>query len=79
MQAREVLQLFSHYNPYVGYCQGMNTIIAFLLSRGFSCQESFFIFKRVTEELLPCDYYTNMDNVMAYTRIFYEMLHLTHP
>lgn len=45
MQAREVLQLFSHYNPYVGYCQGMNTIIAFLLSRGFSCQESFFYFQ----------------------------------
>lgn len=57
----------------------MNTIIAFLISRGFTCEQSFFIFKRVTEELLPCDYYSNMDNVMAYSRIFYELLNITHP
>ena len=23
-KSREVLQIFCHYNPYVGYCQGMN-------------------------------------------------------
>lgn len=29
--------------------------------------------------MLPPDYYTNMDGVMANTRIFYELLSLTHP
>lgn len=30
-KAREVLTRFAIYNPYIGYCQGMNHIVAFLL------------------------------------------------
>jgi len=49
----------------------MNSIIAFLIDDGFTCEEAFFIFKYITENLLPCDYYNTMDCIMAYMRIFY--------
>lgn len=57
----------------------MNSIIAFLIDDGFSCEEAFFIFKKVTEGLLPTNYYNSMDTIMVYMRIFYEMLNFTHP
>lgn len=78
-KSREVLQIFCHYNPYIGYCQGMNSIAAYIASKGYSCEESFFILKRITEELLPCEFYTNLDSVMSYTRLFFELLGIAHP
>ena len=32
----EVLKNFCRRNPYVGYCQGMNFIVAFFIKMGFS-------------------------------------------
>lgn len=78
-KSREVLQVFCHYNPYIGYCQGMNSIAAYIVSKGYSCEESFFIMKRITEQLLPCEFYTKLDSVMAYTRLFFELLAIVHP
>jgi hypothetical protein len=67
------------YNPFIGYCQGMNTIALFLLELGFAPSEAFFVFKKITEELLPCDFYSSMDSTMALVRLLFEVLHLTHP
>jgi len=37
-QLTETLQAFALYNPYIGYCQGMNTVFLFFLEEGFSQQ-----------------------------------------
>ena len=34
-KAKRVLQAYAIANPYVGYTQGMNFIVAFLLENGF--------------------------------------------
>ena len=31
-EAKNILEAFAKYNPYIGYCQGMNYIAAFLAS-----------------------------------------------
>lgn len=71
IKAEEVLKIFAVYNPYLGYCQGMNLPVAFLIEQGFKNDEAFFILKRITESILPLNYYVNMDCVMAYLRIFF--------
>ena len=74
-----VLQAYAIQNPYIGYTQGMNFMVAFLIQEGLSEEEAFFTFKRTVEDLLPPDYYSNMDGIMADMRILFELLAFTHP
>lgn len=57
----------------------MNNIVLFLFEEGFNAEQSFFILKKITEELLPCDYYSSMDSVYAMIKMFCEVLAQTHP
>ena len=71
MKLTEVLERIAKYNPYIGYCQGMNNIVLFLLEIGWSPAEAFFVFKKITEELLPCDFYASMDSTIAMVRLLF--------
>lgn len=53
--------------------------MAFLVDESFTPEECFFMFRYITECLIPTDYYVSMDCIMAYMRIFYELLAITHP
>ena len=57
----------------------MNTVVLFLLEAGWSPCEAFFVFKKISEELLPCDFYASMDSTMALVRLFFEVLQISHP
>ena len=74
-----ILEKFAVFNPYVGYCQGMNNLVLFFYEEGFDDQSAFFLLKKITQEILPCDYYTTMNTVQAFVKLLCEILTQTHP
>jgi len=74
-----VLEQLAKYNPYIGYCQGLNNIVLFLIEEGFDDKEAFFVMKKITEEIIPCDYYSTMNSVLALVRLLCDTLSWTHP
>ncbi|EPY54079.1 GTPase activating protein [Schizosaccharomyces cryophilus OY26] len=55
---RRVLLAYSLHNPAVGYCQGMNVIVAFFLLIYASEEEVFYLIMSLIENYLPQDYFT---------------------
>lgn len=60
---RRILIAYSMHNPKLGYCQGLNFIVARLL-QFVSEEEAFFLLIKMIQ-LLPEDYYTTMVNSNA--------------
>jgi len=56
---REVLLAYSLRNPSVGYCQGMNLVVANLLLIVPSAEEAFWILASLIESILPQEYFTH--------------------
>jgi hypothetical protein len=56
---RRILCAYSKRNPLIGYCQGMNFIVArigkYMLQQE---EQAFWIFTSLLENILPIDYYT---------------------
>ena len=57
----------------------MNNLALFFIEEGFDDQTIFFLMKKITEEILPCDYYTTMNTVQAFVKLICEILTHTHP
>jgi len=60
---RRVLYAYVMRNPTIGYCQGMNFIVAKLLT----CMDeeaAFWVMTQTVETMLPLDYYSNMLGVL---------------
>ncbi|KAI9840142.1 MAG: hypothetical protein M1838_004203 [Thelocarpon superellum] len=53
----EVLRAYSHRNPNVGYCQGMNLITASLLLIMPTAEDAFWVLTSMIENILPPHYY----------------------
>jgi hypothetical protein len=77
-----ILQVFARRNPYVGYCQGMNFILFFIMTMQFDEEESFWILLSVVEEIVDMGYYTDMlgvaVDIKVVSYIFQEMFPKTH-
>ncbi len=71
--------LFSVRNSAIGYCQGMNFIVNFILEQGFSPEESFWLLSHLLEDLLPMDYFISMGTLMADQIILKHMIALYLP
>ncbi|XP_068737715.1 TBC1 domain family member 2B-like [Montipora capricornis] len=54
---REVLLAYSWHNPDVGYCQGLNRLVAIALLY-LTEEESFWCLVAIVEHLIPKDYYS---------------------
>ena len=65
----KLLFSFARRNPYIGYCQGMNFILNFIITMQFTEEECFWLFVTVLEEIIPFSYYTNMSGVAADIKI----------
>lgn len=63
-QMRRVLVAYSHYNPTLGYCQGLNYIVARML-QFLSEEEAFYLLIKMIA-LVPEDYYTTMVRALVY-------------
>lgn len=64
-----ILFSFARRNPYIGYCQGVNFILNFIITMQFTEEESFWLLASVLEETIPFSYYTNMSGVAADIKI----------
>ncbi|OMJ65642.1 hypothetical protein SteCoe_37858 [Stentor coeruleus] len=79
LQLKEILISYSIRNPNVGYCQGLNFIVALLLSYGFSEEEAFWIFVQIIEKYLPYEYFTSMSGVVLDQKIFDYLFRIKMP
>lgn len=61
---RRVLAAYVLRNPTIGYCQGMNNIVAKLIS-AMDEEDAFWTFCQTIEQILPLDYYSNMLGVLV--------------
>ncbi|GAA5932439.1 uncharacterized protein JCM15063_001226 [Sporobolomyces koalae] len=56
---RNVLVAYSRRNPNIGYCQGMNNLVATLLLTHPAEEDAFWVLVCIVENILPSDYYTS--------------------
>lgn len=79
LQLKEILISYSIRNPNVGYCQGLNFIVALLLSYGFSEEEAFWMFVQIIEKYLPYEYFTSMSGVVLDQKVFDYLFRIKMP
>ena len=79
-QLKNILSAFTVRNVSINYCQGLNTIVAYLLiMTNFKEEESFYLFQILMESILPHDYYLFGIGVEAELNIFTLLLEKYEP
>lgn len=76
---KNILYAFAIRNPYLHYYQGFNKIVAYLLNRGFTEEEAFWILVQLTETVLPLDYYTNFASLVIIKQVLDYLLKYKMP
>ena len=61
---KNLLTAYSRRNSKIGYCQGFNFIAARLLRIFDKEEEAFWIFVQIIENILPCEYYSELVGIM---------------
>ncbi|CAI5723031.1 unnamed protein product [Peronospora effusa] len=74
---RRVLVAYSFYNPNLGYCQGLNYIVARILH--FLGEEEAFYLLIAIIRLVPDDYYTTMLGLAVDQHVFADLVRLQYP
>ena len=79
-QLKNILYAFTVRNVTLNYCQGYNTIASFFLQiTNFKEEESFYLFLRLMEEILPYDYYLFGIGIEAETFILNKLIEEYEP
>lgn len=60
-------------NPTIGYCQGMNNIVAKLIVH-MAEEDAFWTFCCTIEQILPLDYYSNMLGVLVEQQVLEHLM-----
>ena len=68
-----VLIAYSRRNCKIGYCQGFNFIVAKLLQI-FEEEDAFWLFVQIIENILPCEYYSELVVIMGYCSLCLRIL-----
>ena len=71
---KNILLCYSTRNTTVGYCQGMNFLVARLLLIMDDEEKVFWLFVQIMEFLLPLDYYSELLGVMTDTAMINILL-----
>ncbi len=66
---KNILICYSVRNSTVGYCQGMNFIVARILMIIENEEKAFWIFTQIIEYLLPLNYYSELAGVIIDTKL----------
>ena len=73
MMLRNVLICYVKRNPTIGYCQGLNFVVAQLL-RYMNEEEAFWTLSAIIESVLPLDYYLHMIGILVDKKIFTRLM-----
>ena len=80
IQLKNILNAFTVRNATINYCQGFNIIGAlFLQMTNFKEEESFYLFCRLLEEIIPYDYYFFGIGIEAEMEIVIQLLNKFEP
>ncbi|KAL4464472.1 hypothetical protein ABPG72_021165 [Tetrahymena utriculariae] len=72
---KRIFIAYARRNAWIGYCQGLNYIVAKFLRYGISEEESFWLLVQLLENILPLDYYPSMMmGVVCDQKIFEQIL-----
>ena len=74
-----ILYTYAKRNMEMGYCQGINFIVYYLLEMKFSEERAFWILAYLVEHLIPKGYYGNMVPVISDIKLFKHILRLKQP
>jgi len=69
-----ILLAYSRRNQFIGYCQGFNIIVSFILKIINNEEESFWLFVQIIEKILPLNYYSNVLGVLVYSALIEQLL-----
>ena len=69
-----ILIAYSRRNPFLGYCQGFNFIVYFILKIIKKEEEAFWLFVQIIEKILPLNYYSNVLGVLVYSALIEQLL-----
>ena len=77
---RDILYAFAVRNVSINYCQGLNSIVAYILRMtNFKEEESFYLFLTLMENILPYDYYLFGLGVQAELQVINILLEKYEP
>jgi len=71
---KNILIAYSRRNSQIGYCQGFNFIVAKLLKLFEREEDVFWIFVQIIENILPCEYYSELVGIMSDCSLCLELL-----
>ena len=71
---KNILIAYSRRNSQIGYCQGFNFIVAKLLKLFEKEEDVFWIFVQIIENILPCEYYSELVGIMSDCSLCLELL-----
>ena len=69
-----ILIAYSRRSQFIGYCQGFNFIVSFILKIINNEEESFWLFVQIIEKILPLNYYSNVLGVLVYSALIEQLL-----
>ena len=79
-QLRDILYAFTVRNVSINYCQGLNSIVSYFLQMtNFKEEESFYLFLKLMEKILPYNYYLFGIGVEAEVKILNILLEKYEP
>ena len=70
---KNILCCYAKRNPTVGYCQGLNFLVAFML-KYLSEEEAFWTLACLIENILPVDYYSAMIGVLVDQKVYSQLV-----
>ena len=76
---KTILLSYSKRNINVGYCQGFNFIVGYLLDIFSNDEEVFWLFTTIIDNIFPPDYFVALCGVMADTNMLIELIKRKYP
>ncbi|PIK59536.1 putative growth hormone-regulated TBC protein 1-A [Apostichopus japonicus] len=76
---RNVLKAFANHNPEIGYCQGLNYVVAMLLIVLKDEEKSFFLLEKLTKQILVGYYSKNLRGLNVDQMVLGELVKLRNP
>ncbi|ORX97724.1 RabGAP/TBC [Basidiobolus meristosporus CBS 931.73] len=75
----EVLKAYAHYNPEVGYCQGMGRLVGMMLMQNISPEDTFWLLVATIDKYLSGYYTPTLSKLRIHAAVFDRLLLIHNP